>query len=149
MELSLDITGAVGRIGGTDEQTVVEADWRRHRIGERLLRSGIRISEGESGGGVAPSAPKLKPLFRFFNSGNVAGGNPPHCHVRRSGFFEPLQTIAQWDNVAALINESLQCFDRFPYRHIDVDARVFIGQDRGGIARLGLQSPDKPWAAVR
>src|SRR5580704_17980985 len=75
METSLDITGAIGSVGGTDEQAVVEAERRRNRIAERFFRRGIGIGEGEGDGGVTLGPPILEPLFRLFHRGDVAGGN--------------------------------------------------------------------------
>src|SRR5690242_17600561 len=149
MKTSLHITGAVGRVGGTDEQTVVEAERRRNGITERLLWRWIGLGKGESDGGIAPHAAKLEPLFRLFDTGVVAGGNPPHRHVRLGRLFKPLQTIAEWNDVPTLVYKLFQRLNRCPNRHIDVDAGIGARQYRSLVPVCSLQSTDKSAAAAR
>lgn len=127
-------TGVSGRtepvVGHTVAAPGRSGRWERRPKGERLGRRPV-------------ASKQLEPLPRIGQGGKRAGGDPPQHQVGVGVTLEPVMAAPHDVSVGSAVHELPQGLDRLPDAHVDEQHVVLECTDGGGVAVLGLQSPDE------
>src|SRR5918993_764224 len=113
-----------------------------------VRRLGERGPEGEGGRARASPGQQLEAVLGLGDGRDGSGRHPPQGHEGVGHPVEPGSALAHHVQVPAGVDEGPQRLQRRPDRQVDDHAVVLEGPDGGGVAVLGLEPPDEPWALV-
>jgi len=84
-----------------------------------FIRSRKRRSESKRERSRSAVLEVLEALLCLTDRWNVFRRDPPEREDRTLNRVEPLLSVAKQPDVRAAVDELLQCFERFPHRHVD------------------------------